>query len=97
MYRGPANVGKEAGLNPPSVPGQPKLRPATPTLISSHVFCPTSLMNIVPVPGWNVNVNGLRSPAAQIAAVCTGYDYSVPGAPRDCIPQNDPWPGKAVT
>ncbi len=25
------------------------------------------------------------------------YDYSVPGAPRDFIPQNDPWPGKAVT
>ena len=24
-------------------------------------------MNIVPVPGWNVNVNGFRKPAAQIA------------------------------
>ena len=24
-------------------------------------------MNIVPVPGWNVKVNGFRSPAAQMA------------------------------
>ncbi|WP_166015828.1 MULTISPECIES: cbb3-type cytochrome c oxidase subunit I [Chelativorans] len=24
------------------------------------------------------------------------YDYSVPGAPQDFIPQNDPWPQKAV-
>ena len=38
-----------------------------PSLISSQVFWPTSLMNIRPVPGWNANVNGLRRPSAQIA------------------------------
>jgi len=37
-----------------------------PSLISSQVFCPTSLMNMRPVPFWNVNVKGLRSPRAQI-------------------------------
>ena len=38
-----------------------------PSLISSEACWPTSLMNIRPVPGWNANVNGLRSPSAQIA------------------------------
>ena len=38
-----------------------------PSLISSHVFWPTSLMNIRPVPGWKAKVNGLRRPSAQIA------------------------------
>jgi hypothetical protein len=36
-------------------------------LISSHVAWPTSLMNIDDPEGLNANVNGLRSPSAQIA------------------------------
>jgi hypothetical protein len=59
----------------PSVSGQPKLKPALlPVLgplqassISSHVLWPTSLMKIRPVAFWMSNVNGLRSPSAQIA------------------------------
>ena len=50
----------------PSHRGQPKFAPATPSLISSHKPLPTSLMNIRPVVLWKVNVNGLRSPIAQI-------------------------------
>ena len=35
--------------------------------ISSQAFSPTSLMKIVPVPGWTANLKGLRKPRAQIA------------------------------
>ena len=66
-YKGRVKLGKLDWLKSPSVPGQPKFRPAPPTFTSSHVFCPTSLMCIRPVPGWNVKVNGFRTPAAQIA------------------------------
>ena len=38
-----------------------------PSLISSHVFWPTSLMNNAAGAGLNANVNGLRRPSAQIA------------------------------
>jgi hypothetical protein len=51
----------------PSQTGQPKFAPATPSLISSHAPCPTSLTKIRPVPGWIANVKGLRTPSAQIA------------------------------
>ena len=40
-----------------------------PSLISSQVLWPTSLMNIRPVPGWKANVNGLRRPERPDRAV----------------------------
>ena len=51
----------------PSQFGQPKLAPATPSLISSHAPSPTSLMKIRPEPGCTAKVNGLRRPSAQMA------------------------------
>jgi hypothetical protein len=41
-----------------------------PSLISSNVFSPTSLMNMRPVSGWKAKVKGLRTPRAQIARFC---------------------------
>ena len=43
-----------------------------PSLISSQVSCPTSLMKIRPVPGWKAKVKGLRKPSAQIARLFPG-------------------------
>ncbi len=65
-------AGLEVG---PSVAGHPKSKPAfVPSLgplhassISSVVSWPTSLMKIRPVASCTSNVNGLRSPRAQIA------------------------------
>ena len=36
-------------------------------VISSQVFCPTSLIEILPVAGWTSKLEGFRNPSAQIA------------------------------
>ena len=56
-----------------------------PSSISSQVTSPTSLMNIRPVPGWNANVNGLRSPSAQIARL-TPVAWSKNGLSAGIVP-----------